>query len=108
MSRVEFSFHVAADHRCLPGHFPGNPIVPGVLLLDHVMQALQQTTGLRLSHLRQVKFISALLPGEQADAVCEIEDMRASFRVTAQRGGVAVAVAEGAGNLSSPTQGPAA
>lgn len=108
MSRVEFSFHVAADHPCLPGHFPGSPIVPGVLLLDRVMQALQQATGLRLSHLQQVKFISALLPGEQADAVCEIDGMRASFRVTAQRRGTAVAVAEGSGNLSAQSQGPAA
>jgi 3-hydroxyacyl-[acyl-carrier-protein] dehydratase len=108
MSRVEFSFRVAADHRSLPGHFPGNPIVPGVLLLDHVMQALQQATGLRLSHLRQVKFISALLPDEQADAVCEIKDMRASFRVTAQRDGTAVAIAEGAANLTAQLQGSAA
>ena len=73
MSRVEFDFRVAADHPSLPGHFPGNPVVPGVLLLDRVMHGLQQATGLRLSHLKQVKFISALLPEEQAQAICEID-----------------------------------
>ena len=75
----------------MPGHFPGNPIVPGVLLLDHVMHGLQQATGLRLSRLKQVKFISALLPEEQAQAFCEVDGNRASFRVTAQRDGAAVA-----------------
>lgn len=105
MPRVEFSFSVAPDHRSLPGHFPGNPIVPGVLLLDHLIQALEQATGQRLSHLRQVKFISALLPGEQADAVCEVDGIRASFRVTAQRGGKTAVVAEGAGSLAAQMQG---
>ena len=99
MSRVEFGFRVAADHPSLPGHFPGNPIVPGVLLLDGVMHGLQQATGLRLSHLTHAKFISALLPGEPAQASCEIDGTSASFRVTAQRHGVAVAIAEGVGNL---------
>jgi 3-hydroxyacyl-[acyl-carrier-protein] dehydratase len=106
MSRVEFGFRVPADHACLPGHFPGKPIVPGVLLLDGVMHGLQHETGLQLSHLKQVKFISALLPEEQARAICEIDGTRASFRVTAQRHGVAVVIAEGVGNLSS--QGPTA
>ena len=100
MSRIEFGFRVPADHPSLPGHFPGNPIVPGVLLLDGVMHALQQATGLRLSRLQQVKFIAALLPEEQAQAVCEIDGNRASFRVTAQRLGAAVAIAEGVGSLA--------
>lgn len=99
MSRVEFGFRVGADHASLPGHFPGNPIVPGVLLLDGVMHGLQQATGLRLSHLKQVRFTSALLPDEQAQVSCEVDGTRASFRVTAQRHGVAVAIAEGVGSL---------
>jgi 3-hydroxyacyl-[acyl-carrier-protein] dehydratase len=100
MSRVEFGVRVAADHASLPGHFPGNPIVPGVLLLDGVMLGLQQATGLRLSHLKQVKFTSALLPEEQAHALCEIDGTHASFRITAQRHGIAVVIAEGVGSLS--------
>jgi 3-hydroxyacyl-[acyl-carrier-protein] dehydratase len=106
MSRVEFGVRVGADHPSLPGHFPGNPIVPGVLLLDGVMHGLQQATGLRLSHLKQVKFISALQPEEQAQAACEFDGTRASFRVTAQRHGAAVAIAEGVGSLS-PLNPPA-
>jgi 3-hydroxyacyl-[acyl-carrier-protein] dehydratase len=108
MSRVEFGFRVAADHPSLPGHFPGHPIVPGVLLLDCVMHALQQATGLRMSQLQQVKFIAALLPEEQAQAVCEIDGARASFRITALRCGAAVAIAQGVGSLSPQMPGPLA
>jgi 3-hydroxyacyl-[acyl-carrier-protein] dehydratase len=100
MGRVEFGFRVPADHPSLPGHFPGNPIVPGVLLLDGVLHALQQASGLRMTRLQQVKFIAALLPEEQAQAVCEIDGARASFRITAQRRGVAVPIAEGVGSLA--------
>ena len=32
-------FTIEAGHRCLDGHFPGAPIVPGVILLDHVARA---------------------------------------------------------------------
>jgi 3-hydroxyacyl-[acyl-carrier-protein] dehydratase len=104
MSRVEFDFRVAADHPCLPGHFPGHPIVPGVLVLDHVLEALRRLTGRDVTHLQQVRFTSALCPGEQAHACCEVEEARALFHVTAQRQGVPVAVAQGAGTLS-PVKG---
>jgi 3-hydroxymyristoyl/3-hydroxydecanoyl-(acyl carrier protein) dehydratase len=100
MSRVEFDFCVAANHPGLPGHFPGHPIVPGVLVLDHVLEGLRQLTGRDVVHLRQVRFTSALGPGEQAHACCEVEGAKVIFHVTAQRQGLPVAVAQGAGSLS--------
>ena len=39
------SFHVRADHPCLPGHFPGRPVVPGVLLLEQVLAAIEAGHG---------------------------------------------------------------
>lgn len=60
-------FRIDAAHPALPGHFPGNPIVPGVVLLDRVCAALEARGvargGLRLP---QVKFLQPLLPGQQA------------------------------------------
>jgi 3-hydroxymyristoyl/3-hydroxydecanoyl-(acyl carrier protein) dehydratase len=52
------------DHPALAGHFPGNPLVPGVLILDEVVQAAEQWRGrLRLKGVVSVKFTSALKPG---------------------------------------------
>jgi 3-hydroxymyristoyl/3-hydroxydecanoyl-(acyl carrier protein) dehydratase len=32
----------ASDHPALAGHFPGHPIIPGVLLLDEALHALER------------------------------------------------------------------
>jgi 3-hydroxymyristoyl/3-hydroxydecanoyl-(acyl carrier protein) dehydratase len=32
---------IASDHPALPGHFPGAPILPGVVLLDEILHALE-------------------------------------------------------------------
>ena len=106
MKRLEFEFCVPGTHPSLPGHFPGNPIVPGVLLLDHVLVTLQKATGRRVSCLQQVKFMSALRPEERAHASCEVEGAGASFRVTAQRNGAAVTLAGGS-LLFQTEKGPA-
>jgi 3-hydroxymyristoyl/3-hydroxydecanoyl-(acyl carrier protein) dehydratase len=56
---------IPADHPALPGHFPGNPVVPGVLLLGHVAAALERARGpLRVAAIRQAKFLAPLRPGE--------------------------------------------
>ena len=54
---------IHADHPSLPGHFPGAPLVPGVVILDEVVAALgewQQNS--QLSGLRSVKFLAPLKP----------------------------------------------
>lgn len=56
---------IPADHPALPGHFPGNPIVPGVVLLSHVCAAVRREAGeaVRCSGFPSVKFLAPLLPG---------------------------------------------
>lgn len=60
---------VGSDHPSLPGHFPGQPVVPGVLLLDCVIQAAEAWMGgpLRVTSLPQVKFLAPLLPEQEAE-----------------------------------------
>lgn len=60
-------FVVARNHPCLPGHFPGRPVVPGVVILDHVLAAIEGEYGpLAALRLPQVKFLQPLLPGQTA------------------------------------------
>lgn len=56
------SFIVPPDHPSLAGHFPNEPIVPGVVLLDHVCALLLDDGGNAIS--LNVKFIRPVLPGE--------------------------------------------
>lgn len=61
-------FMIAPDHPALAGHFPGNPVVPGVVTLDHVVKALRiHHPELRLDGFPQVKFMQPLLPGMKVD-----------------------------------------
>lgn len=60
-------FTIATDHPSLAGHFPGRPLVPGVVLLDRVLEAIEVAHGaLGPLRLPQVKFLQPLLPGEEA------------------------------------------
>ncbi|UNK48444.1 hypothetical protein MNR01_11795 [Lysobacter sp. S4-A87] len=75
-------FVIAADHPCLPGHFPGRPLVPGVVLLDHVIAEIEAGHGpLPPLGLPQVKFLQPLLPGEEAHIEIAGAAPRWRFRV---------------------------
>lgn len=56
--------HFVADHPTAPGHFPGNPIIPGALLLDEVIRILQSETGRPPSVIRAAKFLTPVRPGD--------------------------------------------
>ena len=76
------SFVIAPDHPSLPGHFPGRPLVPGVVLLDRVVAAIEARHGpLGPLRLPQVKFVQPLLPGESARIELEGAAPRWRFRV---------------------------
>lgn len=54
---------IRADHPTLPGHFPGAPLVPGVVILDEVIEALiEWRENAQLTGVRTVKFLAPLKP----------------------------------------------
>ncbi len=55
-------FRIAADHPALPGHFPGHPLVPGVVLLDEVLTLVLAVYPGRVVELPQIKFLHPVLP----------------------------------------------
>ena len=91
MTTAEYreSIRIPASHPALPGHFPGHPVVPGVVLLDRVAAALARWRGARVAALPQVKFSRPLLPGEKAELV--LSDAGTSVRFTIVHAGVTIA-----------------
>lgn len=65
---------IGADHPAFAGHFPGLPIVPGVVLLDEALHAIGGAIGADLSACRisSVKFLSPVRPGEPVSVSYEI------------------------------------
>ena len=67
-------YRVRGDEPFLRGHFPGHPILPGVLLIEAAAQlagvvaqsdpVLQPLPGLKLTALRTVKILGAARPGD--------------------------------------------
>jgi acyl-coenzyme A synthetase/AMP-(fatty) acid ligase len=57
---------IPEDHPALPGHFPGRPVVPGVVLLNLVMDAIGEALARRFDtwRLSWAKFPNPVKPGE--------------------------------------------
>jgi 3-hydroxyacyl-[acyl-carrier-protein] dehydratase len=58
---------VPLDHPAFAGHFPGTPILPGVVLLDIALQAIADASGIALDNceISSVKFLSPANPGDE-------------------------------------------
>jgi 3-hydroxymyristoyl/3-hydroxydecanoyl-(acyl carrier protein) dehydratase len=54
----------ADDHPTAAGHFPGNPIIPGALLLDTVLDAIAGGRDATRATIRAVKFLRPVRPGD--------------------------------------------
>ena len=66
------SMRIAHDHPAFAGHFPGQPLLPGVLLLAQVLEAALADPELadRLGtapHLSNAKFLSPVRPGDRIE-----------------------------------------
>jgi 3-hydroxyacyl-[acyl-carrier-protein] dehydratase len=101
---AEAATSFAADDPIFAGHFPDNPLVPGVILTE----ALAQTAGIAaasgypevpkplflLSAIRSMKFFRAVRPGERidlrAERLAQVDDL-VQFKVDASVNGVRVA-----------------
>lgn len=65
---LEKSFIISDEHPALAGHFPANPIVPGVVILDHVIRLWQEQSQKIVKKIINAKFIIVL----KQDVVCTI------------------------------------
>jgi 3-hydroxymyristoyl/3-hydroxydecanoyl-(acyl carrier protein) dehydratase len=78
------SVRIAANHPSLPGHFPGQPIVPGVVLLDRVLIEAERwlQRSVHPSSLPNAKFTAPLLPEQDAQLQLKLEGDELRFSLS--------------------------
>lgn len=68
-NRIEAQAFVPTDSFWFSGHFPGEPILPGIALVHLVWQAIVRDAGkrsgeIRLDTLKRVRFTQPVRPGD--------------------------------------------
>jgi 3-hydroxymyristoyl/3-hydroxydecanoyl-(acyl carrier protein) dehydratase len=99
MQKLTLNF--SANHPTAAGHFSGNPIIPGALLLAEVMQLIIHTAGINMSEctVQTAKFLHPVRPGDSVDITYQISEKNIiSFKCTVNEisvlsGGISATVA---------------
>ncbi len=78
----ETTIQIDPRHPCLVGHFPGNPIVPGALLLLRLKAVASAfCTAGQLASVDSAKFFSPVLAGQSLQVHCSRERTATACRV---------------------------
>ena len=93
---LEFAFSIPDNHPSLSGHFPGNPIVPGVLLLDQLIHEIAMRAACEVTHFPWVKFKAPLQPQEAAHACIRIRESKGMFSINVVESRESRLIVEGA------------
>lgn len=80
MTEARVALRFPGSHPALAGHFPGNPIVPGALLLSEVAAAALAELRCTVQSVRRAKFRRPLLPDQPYELVLTRRDNAISFR----------------------------
>ncbi len=63
------------SHKIFEGHFPGNPVVPGVCTMDMIKRCCSEIIGkgVRFNTIKEVKFLATILPTQHRELDVTIE-----------------------------------
>ena len=70
-------FRFAADFPGFRGHFPANPVLPGICLVQAFVVAAESRRGfpLRLHRIRSARFVAPAGPGDVIDVAWEEHEL---------------------------------
>lgn len=80
------AFTIPPEHPSLDGHFPGNPLVPGVVLLEETVERLGGSLGLGPAvAVAGVRFLAPVRPGDRV-TIAGVATADGAFAFSAQVG----------------------
>lgn len=67
--------HLNKDHEIFKGHFPGNPVMPGVCMIQIIKELTEEATGkdLFLAVSSNIKFMAIINPEKNPDLQIAID-----------------------------------
>jgi 3-hydroxyacyl-[acyl-carrier-protein] dehydratase len=74
-NQITCQMRIDATHPVFQGHFPGSPVLPGVIQLEMVKAAISRTLGraVALYELSTCKFLEVLNPSETPEMTIHIQ-----------------------------------
>jgi len=71
---VRATLELNAAHAIFRGHFPGQPVVPGVCMMQMTKEIIERVLGreTRLVMAAQLKFLAVLTPGDSHPLLMEL------------------------------------
>ena len=63
------------EHEVFEGHFPGNPVVPGVFLIQMIREVIEelQHKKFRIDKADEIKFMNMVIPQQSSHLTLEIQ-----------------------------------
>jgi 3-hydroxyacyl-[acyl-carrier-protein] dehydratase len=64
--KMQSSLAIPLDHPAFAGHFPALPVLPGAILLDEMLHAIELARGIDLTRwqIGAAKFLDTVQPGD--------------------------------------------
>lgn len=87
MPLLKFKIEIVGNHSIFEGHFPGNPVMPGVCQMEIVKEVMSSYFGKELvfNSVADMKFINMWLPNEANHVFLDIstDDIENGFKIKA-------------------------